>query len=74
MTKYLVFARDDAERALEHVGVVEAADDDAACKIARGQHTTPVEMVLVPAEAVYWVMPPAVATGSGTTTTGSATT
>ncbi len=49
MPEYLVFARDDVDRALEHVGEVEAVDDGAAREIACGQHTTPVEMVLVPA-------------------------
>ncbi len=74
MPEYLVFARDDVERALEHVGEVEAVDDGAARETACGQHTTPVEMILVPAEAVHWVMPPAVAAESGTTAAGSATT
>ncbi len=69
--QYLVFARDDFEKALECVGDLEAPDDDAARTRARAQHPDPVEMVLAPAVAAHWVVRSAVESDSGAPAVGS---
>jgi hypothetical protein len=65
MSRYLIFSRDDFEKALECTGEVEAADDAAARQQAiqqpggqqqDGQAHDLVEMVLVPADRATWVV------------------
>lgn len=75
-SRYLVFARDDFERALECAGEVEAPDEETARESALRQRRERgggelVEMVLVPVAAAHWIVRPAsdeqpARTGSGT--------
>lgn len=71
MSTYLVFSRDDFEKALECTGEIEAADDAAARQQATRQQGGRdsgdlVEMVLVPADVAHWVVRSAAVAESGT--------
>lgn len=67
MAGYLVFARDDFERALQCTGEIEAPNDEVARQLAAGQaHVVKaVEVILVPREAAHWVVRPALEAESG---------
>ena len=59
MERYRVLGRTAYPEPLEHQGMVEAADDQAAAAVALdrfGRHW--VELVLVPERAVHWVVGP----------------
>lgn len=69
MSTYLVFSRDDFEKALECTGEIEAPDDGAARQQAEQDataHDGLVEMVLVPADVAHWVVRSAAVAESGT--------
>jgi hypothetical protein len=60
MARYLIFARTRYEDPLSLEGDLEAQDDDAAADAARRQVGEGcVELQLVPAEAIRWVVGPA---------------
>lgn len=70
MSTYLIFSRDDFEKALECTGEIEAADDAAARQQATqqlgdGGTGELVEMVLVPADVAHWVVRSAAGAESG---------
>jgi 1,2-phenylacetyl-CoA epoxidase PaaB subunit len=55
MERYLVFARAEYDQPLEHRGDVEAADDEAAARLARERYGEDwLEMSLVPVSKAYW--------------------
>jgi 1,2-phenylacetyl-CoA epoxidase PaaB subunit len=55
MERYLVFARAEYDKPLEHRGDVEAPGDDEAAKLARERYGEEwLEMSLVPVSQVYW--------------------
>ena len=57
MERYRVLGRTAYAEPLEHQGVLEAADDDAAAAAALERYGDRwVELVLVPERAVHWVL------------------
>lgn len=57
MATYLVFGRTSYPQPLEHRGTLEAPDPETAARQAHRRFGEGwVELVLVPAEQVYWVL------------------
>jgi 1,2-phenylacetyl-CoA epoxidase PaaB subunit len=66
MERYRVLGRTAYPEPLEHQGVVEAADDQAAAAAALDRFGRRwVELVLVPERAVHWVVGPDGEAGGG---------
>ena len=57
MERYRVLGRTAYAEPLEHQGMLEAADDEAAARAALERYGDRwVELVLVPERAVHWVL------------------
>jgi hypothetical protein len=62
MQRFLVFARTRYDEPLSHQGELEAGAEDAARLATERFGEQCLELVLIPADQVQWVMAPQVAT------------